>query len=99
MLFRYNNTIKIKGGFMFKRYRRLGVAEARPVTYEEIRLGAVAMQNDGISISAADLSNGSPKPGDMIARNPSNYKDQWLISRRYWGENFEQEPEEVQCHL
>ena len=34
-----------------------------------------------ISITGEDARAGSPKPGDMIARNPANHKDQWLVER------------------
>jgi hypothetical protein len=45
-----------------------------------------------VSISAADRENGSPKAGDMIARNPKNHADQWLVSAAYFAENFEPVP-------
>ena len=41
------------------------------------------------SISDADRNNGSPKMGDMIARNPKNRRDQWLIAEQYFMDNFE----------
>ena len=43
-----------------------------------------------ISISDADKNNGSPKIGDMIARNPKDYSDQWLVAKQYFIDNFEQ---------
>jgi hypothetical protein len=30
-----------------------------------------------------------PKEGDMIARNPKNHKDQWLVAAQYFADNFE----------
>ena len=45
----------------------------------------------GVSISAADMRNGSPKVGDMIARNPSNSDDQWLVAQDYFKLYFEPE--------
>ena len=42
-----------------------------------------------VSVSDADLKNGSPKIGDMIARNPLNHNDQWLVSEKYFNENLE----------
>ena len=42
-----------------------------------------------VSISDADLKNGSPKIGDMIARNPKNHNDQWLVAEQYFKDNFE----------
>lgn len=67
---------------IFKQYVRVGVAEMRP--YEE------GEQIKGIvSISKEDRDAGSPKIGDMIARNPKNHNDQWLVAAKYFDENFE----------
>ena len=44
---------------------------------------------DGISISDADAKAGSPKDGDMIARNPEDHDDQWLVAAQYFADNFE----------
>ena len=65
----------------FKSYRRSQIAELRPYIVGE--------PVDGISISAPDRADGSPKLGDMIARNPKNHADQWLVARQYFGDNFE----------
>ena len=86
----------------FKQFRRTQIAEMRPVTEEEIKLFEV-MDNIPIawavdvatpivllSISDADRKNGSPKIGDMIARNPKNHSDQWLVAEQYFKDNFEQ---------
>ena len=86
----------------FKQFRRTQIAEMRPVTEEEIKLFEV-MDNIPIawavdvatpivllSISDADRKNGSPKLGDMIARNPKNHLDQWLVAEQYFKDNFEQ---------
>lgn len=32
----------------------------------------------------------TPKLGDMIARNPKNHKDQWLVAKEYFNDNFEE---------
>jgi hypothetical protein len=72
----------------FQRYKHLGFVEARPVTKEEINLPHQELQLKGISISQVDVENHSPKQGDMIARNPQNPKDQWLIAEKYWNENY-----------
>ncbi len=65
----------------FKKYRRKEKAELRPfVPGEDIR---------HVSISVPDLKAGSPKPGDMIARNPKNHEDQWLVAAQYFADNFE----------
>lgn len=43
-----------------------------------------------IRISAIDKhANGSPKLGDMIARNPKDHDDQWLVARKYFEDNLE----------
>ena len=80
----------------FKQYRRKQIAELRPVEGSEIEYfaiqGRLFADNTGdiqISISDVDLQNGSPKIGDMIARNPKNHEDQWLVSEQYFNDNFE----------
>lgn len=65
----------------FKQYRRTQIAEMRPCTSDEIL--------DHVSISAEDRKAGSPKEGDMIARNPKNHNDQWLVAAQYFADNFE----------
>jgi hypothetical protein len=66
----------------FQCYRRKQIAEFR--SYE---LGEVL--DSRVSISAADKDAGSPKAGDMIARNPKNHDDQWLVAAQYFADNFE----------
>src|SRR5215469_14905463 len=56
----------------YKKYRRKQVAEMRP--YKD------GDDLNGVSISDVDRNAGSPKPGDMIARNPKNYTDKWLVA-------------------
>ena len=78
----------------FKKYRREQIAELRPVTQNDIDLynagdSIPASFQFNISISSADQKNGSPKIGDMIARNPKNHNDQWLVAKDYFDENFE----------
>ena len=65
----------------FKRFRRKQIAELRPYVPGE--------DMSGISISAPDLQRGAPQTGDMIARNPKNHQDQWLVSAVYFAGNFE----------
>jgi hypothetical protein len=66
---------------IFTKYRRTQIAEMHPW---------VPGQNmDRVSISAPDKEAGSPKPGDMIARNPANHDDQWLVAAAYFSANFE----------
>ena len=66
----------------FQQYRRRQIAELRPFVAGE-DLG------DHVSISAPDREAGSPKLGDMIARNPKNHDDQWLVAATYFADNFE----------
>lgn len=66
---------------MFKQYRRKGFSEMRPYVEGEIL--------DGVSISEADKGNGSPMLGDMIARNPKNHADVWLVAKKYFEDNLE----------
>jgi hypothetical protein len=65
----------------FQQYRRKQIAELRPW-----------IPNDDmsrVSVSSPDKENGSPKTGDMIARNPKNHDDQWLVAAAYFADNFE----------
>jgi len=66
----------------FQRFRRTQIAELRPWVPGETL-------DDRVSISAADREAGSPKAGDMIARNPKNHDDQWLVAAAYFADNFE----------
>ena len=43
-----------------------------------------------IAVSPEDRKAGSPKPGDMIARNPANHANQWLVAAAYFAANFEE---------
>ena len=83
----------------FKQYRRKQIAELRRVTDNDllqfarkkrIIVSANADTEITVSISDVDLENGSPKDGDMIARNPKNHLDQWLVAKRYFEDNFEE---------
>lgn len=80
----------------FKQYKRTQIAEMRPVTEQDIRdyefdktPHSLRDTEFKISISAVDKVNGSPKIGDMIARNPKNHNDQWLVAEQYFKDNFE----------
>ena len=72
----------------FKKYKRTEVAEIRTVCIEEYGELDI-LEAKGISVSKADKKAGSPKEGDMIARNPKNHEDQWLIAANYFKDNFE----------
>ena len=41
-----------------------------------------------VSISEADKANGSPKKGDMIAYNPKEYTDFWLVAEKFFIDNY-----------
>jgi hypothetical protein len=68
----------------FKQYRRSQIAELRPYEPGE--------DMTRVSVSAPDREVGSPKRGDMIARNPKNHDDQWLVAAAYFADNFEAVP-------
>jgi len=42
----------------------------------------------GVSVSDEDKKNGSPKHGDMIAINPKNPSDKWLVAEKFFKENY-----------
>ncbi len=82
----------------FKKYRRKQIAELRKVDDNDLlqfvrkKKIVVVDSKDSeviVSISDVDLMNGSPREGDMIARNPKNHNDQWLVSEKYFNDNFE----------
>jgi hypothetical protein len=65
----------------FTKYRRKQIAELRPYKPGE--------DVSAVSVSPEDTKAGSPKAGDMIARNPVNHADQWLVAAAYFAANFE----------
>jgi len=65
---------------LYKKYQRTNISEMRPFKKGE------KLKN--VSISAPDKLNGSPKVGDMIARNPKNHNDKWLVAKKYYKDNF-----------
>lgn len=64
----------------FAQYRRSAIAELRPWEPDD--------DMTGVSISDEDKAAGSPKQGDMIARNPKNHNDRWLVAEQYFNDNF-----------
>ena len=68
----------------FTPYLRKQLTELRPYVDGE--------DMSGISISEADATAGSPKVGDMIARNPKNYDDQWLVAAAYFAQFYVADP-------
>jgi hypothetical protein len=79
----------------FKKFKRIQIAEMKEVTkadieqYTEKDYISVFGWQYVVSISDTDLKNGSPKIGDMIARNPKEHNDQWLVAEQYFKDNFE----------
>jgi len=69
----------------FKQYRRTQIAEMVPVNLLHIKHGL----SERVSVSASDKEAGSPKLGDMIARNPKNHDDMWLVAKQDFEDNFE----------
>lgn len=65
----------------FNQYRRTQIAEMTPWTPD--------FDMTDVSVSKSDQDAGSPKQGDMIARNPKNRADQWLVAAAYFADNFE----------
>ena len=63
---------------MFRKYRKKAVTE--------MRLYVQGEDLSNVSVSKED----SPKQGDMIARNPSNHNDQWLVAREYFEASYEE---------
>ncbi len=64
----------------YKQYVRTNVAEMAE-WHEDFNM-------DRVSVSAEDVKNGSPQIGDMIARNPLNHEDKWLVGKEYFNEIF-----------
>ena len=64
----------------YKQYRRTAIAEM--ADWHE------GFDMAGVSVSDADKANGSPRPGDKIARNPKNHADRWLVAKAYFEDNF-----------
>jgi hypothetical protein len=65
----------------FKWYRKKQLQEMRPYVDGE--------DMTGISVSAPDHQAGSPRVGDMIARNATNHADQWLVAKGFFDQNYE----------
>lgn len=67
----------------FKQYRRTQIAEMVPWSPD------LDLDLTVVSVSKPDRDAGSPKEGDMIARNPKNHADMWLVAAQYFSDNFE----------
>ncbi len=84
----------------FNKYRRKQIAELREVEPTDIDeflakgyISSHSTKDNDIEVSISDVDklNGSPRIGDMIARNPKNHLDQWLVAEKYFNDNFEEE--------
>lgn len=67
----------------FIKYRRTQIAEMVPWSPD------LDLDLTIVSVSKPDREAGSPKAGDMIARNPKNHNDMWLVAAQYFADNFE----------
>lgn len=70
---------------MFRKY-------ARKAKLSELTPWVPGFDMAGVSVSEPDAATGSPKAGDMIARNPENHADRWLVAADYFSANFEPNP-------
>jgi hypothetical protein len=59
----------------WKLYRKKTVTELRPYVEGEPLTHVSGVLN--------------PKPGDWIARDPTNHDDQWFVTKEYFEENYE----------
>ena len=70
----------------WKTYRR------KPLVKTEMRPYVPGEEMGGVSVSPSDRQRGSPKEGDMIARNAATHDDQWLVAKQYFEDNYEAAP-------
>jgi hypothetical protein len=68
----YNKTMS-----NWSKYQRTGEIEARNYIEGE--------DLEGISVSDEDWP---PSEGDMVARNPENKDDKWLVSEEYFEQHY-----------
>lgn len=61
------------------RYRKTAITEMRPWQPGDWHPATVVQQAEG-----------SPKIGDMIARDPNNPSDEWLITAKFFKDNYGQ---------
>jgi len=64
-----------------KNYRKKNVQPMEPWTHET----DMAL----VSVSESDKTAGSPKAGDMIAVNPNDATDKWLVAKKFFEDNYE----------
>ena len=61
----------------------------RKKALQELNPWAEGVDMEGVSVSDADKENGSPKQGDMIASNPNDATDRWLVAEKFFQDNYE----------
>ena len=61
----------------------------RKKALQELIPWAEGMDMEGVSVSDADKNNGSPQVGDMIAFNPEDSTDKWLVGSKFFNDNYE----------
>lgn len=76
---------------VYTQYRRSAIAEMTP--------WVEGFDMTGVSVSLADQARGCPRPGDMIARNPKNHNDKWLVAEAYFKDNFTPMEEVTDTHF
>jgi hypothetical protein len=42
-----------------------------------------------VTVALDDREKGSPKPGDMIAVNPKDSSNRWLVEAKFFEDNYE----------
>lgn len=70
----------------FKQYeRQVTTGELRPYVPGESLLN--------VTVNEKDIQDyGCPKEGDMIARDPKDRDNQWLVSKEYFERHYKLEP-------
>ena len=61
----------------------------RKKALQELNPWVEGVDMEGVSVSDADKENGSPKQGDMIASNPNDATDRWLVAEKFFQDNYE----------
>jgi len=72
----------------FKKYKYKLSADPELRYFAKYAEGEVL--NPAILVSEYDRINGSPKLGDMIARDSDNHEEQWLVDKDYFERNFKE---------
>jgi len=65
----------------WKKYRKTGIAEMKPLLHKD-------WNPRTLNLSVADRANGHPKMGDMLARDPLNHSDRWVVSGTFFRSHY-----------